>query len=289
VRHGNGKPKLTYKTHRAVDGRHEIITAVTVTPGSVSEGYKMDSLIKIHEVNTDAKVAVVVADSQYGTKENLLDCYDKKIKAHIPVVKVLNGNIGSREGIYGEDRFIYNPEADTFTCPAGKLLKKRTRHERAQNIEYGASKRDCAACSLRPQCTRSKGARTVQRNIRHEELQGMFATAKTSLARQDLKTRQHLMERSFARSIRFGFDRSRWRGLWNAAIQEYLVVSIQNIQTLIRYTKNRTRGVLGLSITGAINNLLQRPYMRFRCTLIIGVERLYQSLSGMKLLKGSHA
>jgi hypothetical protein len=56
VRHGKGKPKLTYKTHRAVDGRHEIITAVTVTPGSISEGYKMDSLIRIHEVNTDAKV-----------------------------------------------------------------------------------------------------------------------------------------------------------------------------------------------------------------------------------------
>jgi transposase len=289
VRHGNGKPKLTYKTHRAVDGRHEIITAVTVTPGSVSEGYKMDSLIKIHEVNTDARVAVVVADSQYGTKENLLACHDKKIKAHMPVVKMLNENNGSREGIYGEDRFIYNPEADTFTCPAGKLLKKRTRHERVQNIEYGASKRDCAACSLRPQCTRSKGARTVQRNIRHEELQGMLAIAKTSLARQDLKTRQHLMERSFARSTRFGFDRSRWRGLWNAAIQEYLVVSIQNIQTLIRYTKHRTRGVLGLSVTGAINNLLQRPCMRFRCALIIGVERLYQSLSCMKLLKGSHA
>ena len=91
----------------------------------------------------------------------------------------------------------------------------------------------------------------------------------------------------FCTSMTLAF--SMWRGLWNAAIQEYLVVSIQNIQTLIRHTKNRTRGVLGLSVTGAINNLSQRLCMRFRYTLTTGVERLYQSLSCMKLLRGSHA
>ena len=287
VRHGKGKPKLTYKTHRAVDGRHEIITAVTVTPGSISEGYKMDSLIKIHEVNTDAKVTTVVADSQYGTKENLLACHDKKIKAHMPVVKVLNENSSSRKDIFGEERFTHNSETDTFICPAGKTLRRRTFHENKQNIEYGASKRDCAACSLRSQCTRSKGARSIQRNIRHEELQGMLAIAKTSLARQDLKTRQHLMERSFARSTRFGFDRSRWRGLWKVTIQEYLVVSIQNIQTLIRYTKNRTRGVLGLSVTGTQNNRITRMWGRFHGLLIdYAYRRFYQLLSCMEIPGG---
>lgn len=74
VRHAKGKPKLTYKTHRAVDGLYEIITVVEVTPGAVSEGHKMTSLIEGHEGNTEAKVATVVADSQYGTKENLLAC-----------------------------------------------------------------------------------------------------------------------------------------------------------------------------------------------------------------------
>jgi transposase len=37
VRHGKGKPKLTYKTHRAVNKGHEIITAVEVTPGAMIE------------------------------------------------------------------------------------------------------------------------------------------------------------------------------------------------------------------------------------------------------------
>ncbi len=40
------------------------------------------------------------------------------------------------------------------------------------------------------------------------------------------------MERSFARSTRYGFDRARWRGLWRVAIQEYVVCALQNIMTL---------------------------------------------------------
>lgn len=232
----------------------------------------MTSLIEAHEANTDAKVTTVVADSQYGTKENLLACHDKEIKAHVPVIKLLNENISSRKGIFGEERFIYSPETDTLTCPVGKILKKRVFHENIQNIEYAASKKDCSSCSLRSQCTRSKGPRSIQRNIRHEDLQSMLTEAKTSLAIQDLKTRKHLMERSFARNTRFGFDRARWRGLWKVAIQEYLVASIQNIQTLIRYTKNQVKGVLGLFATGAIKDRSQTMCTRLYSVLIIRTD-----------------
>lgn len=141
VRYGKSRPKLRYKTHRTVDALCEVITAVEVTPGAVDEGHKMTALIEKHETNTGVAVDVVVADSQYGTKENLLICHDKDIKAHMPVVNGLYQNSGSREGIYGEERFIYNRETYTFACPAGKLLKKRTHHKNVQNIEYAASKK----------------------------------------------------------------------------------------------------------------------------------------------------
>jgi hypothetical protein len=52
---------------------------------------------------------------------------------------------------------------------------------------------------------------------------------------RDIKTRQHLMERSFARGTRYGFDQARWRGLWRMRVQEYLTCAIQNIQVLITH------------------------------------------------------
>lgn len=235
VRHAGGKAKLRYKTHRAVDPRHEVITAVEVTTGSMSEGHKMASLIETHETNTAMKVHTVVADSQYGTNENLLICHDRKMQAHMRPAKLVRENTSSRQGIFPEEQFTYKEETDTYVCPAGKVLRKRTLHENKQSIEYGASKKDCVSCPLRPECTRSKGPRTVQRPVRKAELDGMLKEAISDEAKKDLKTRQHLMERSFARSTRFRFDRARWRGLWKIAIQEYLICAIQNIQTLIRY------------------------------------------------------
>ena len=249
VRHAGGKAKLRYKTHRAVDGLREVITAVTITPGVVDDGHEMGPLIKEHETNADAAVKTVVADSKYGTKENLLLCCDKGIEPHMPAVKTVVTGTSSRNGIFPEERFVYHKESDAFTCPAGKTLKRRSIHEGKQNVEYAASKKDCAACSLRPGCTRSKGFRTVQRHVRQEELDHMFALTKTYAARKDLKTRQQLMERSFARSTRFGFDRARWRGLWRAAIQEYLVSAIQNIETLIRHATRPTKGVRAVPFT----------------------------------------
>ena len=243
VRHAGGKAKLRYKTHRAVDGLREVITTVKVTPGIVDDGHEMGTLIEGHEKNTEATTTTVVADSKYGTKENLLLCHDKDIQAHVPTMKAITGTTSSREGIFPEERFVYHKETDTYTCPAGKVLKKRSVHEDKQNIEYGASKKDCRACSLRSGCTRSKGFRSVQRHVRQEDLDHMLALTKTYAAKTDLKTRQQLMERSYARSTRFGFDRARWRGLWRVAIQEYLVSAIQNIETLIRYGRKPTKGV----------------------------------------------
>jgi len=259
VRHGKGKPKLQFKTHRAVDPEHEIITAVEVTPGAVNEGHKMTSLIESHEANTGSKITAVVADSLYGTKENLITCHDEGIKAHMPVVKLLNKNTGSREGIFPEDRFAYDRKTDTYACPAGVTLKKRTLHENKQNIEYAASKKDCAVCTVRSDCTKSRGPRTVQRHVRQEELNLMLTIARSRQARSDLKTRKHLMERSYARSTRFGFDRARWRGVWKVAIQEYLIAAIQNIQVLIRYAKQPAKGVLTLPLLTAVKTDICQP------------------------------
>lgn len=259
VRHGKGKPKLQYKTHRAVDPENEIITAVEVTSGAVNEGHKMTSLIEHHEANTGTKTTTVVADSQYGTKDNLLACHDKHINAHMPVVKLLNENTGSRDGIFPEERFTYNKETDTYTCPQGKLLRKSHVYEEKGNIEYSAEKRGCADCPRRSQCTRSKGSRTVQRHFRKEELDLMIAIALSHKSKEDLATRKHLMERSFARSTRFGFDRARWRGLRDVAIQEYLICAIQNIQVLIRYIKRPAKGMCALfPVQSIIGHLFAR-------------------------------
>ena len=53
----------------------------------------------------------------------------------------------------------------------------------------------------------------IKRHLRQEELDRMREASRLSEAKRDLKTRQHLMEYSFARGMWYGFDRARWRRL----------------------------------------------------------------------------
>jgi len=71
----------------------------------------------------------------------------------------------------------------------------------------------------------------------------MREASRSAKARRDIKTRQHLMERSFARGTRYGYDRARWRGLWRVQIQEYLIAAVQNLDVLLRYGAQPKRGL----------------------------------------------
>src|SRR3989304_4867392 len=184
---------------------------------------------------TDPDSEIVVADSKYGTISNYLSCFDRGIKAHVPDLKDVQSKSGLRGKIFSDYMFNYDSETDTYTCLRGKKLRRKSLHINRDSVDYAASRRDCSVCELMPRCTKNKAGRTIKRHLRQEELEYMRALARTTTSKKDIKTRQHLMERSFARAKRYGYDRARWRGLWRVRIQEYLIASIQNIQILLKY------------------------------------------------------
>jgi hypothetical protein len=94
----------------------------------------------------------------------------------------------------------------------------------------------------------------------------MREMSRSAWAKRDIKTRQHLMERSFARGTWYGFDRARWRRLWRVQIQQYMIAAIQNIEVLLRYGEQPKKDLLvkihqviqGVKrpISGMVNDLM---------------------------------
>jgi len=238
-----GKSKLSYQVHRAVDGKNEVITATDAATGTVNEAHLMLPLLEKHEATTGIKADTVVADSKYGTIDNYLACFDSGVKAHMPDMGKANSKRIAKLNIFQEDQFKYDPQSDTFRCPAGIQMKRKSLHISRESSDYAAPKKVCAVCELREQCTKNKSGRTVKRHLRQDDLNIMRERCQSAEAKQDIKTRQHLMERSFARSTRYDFDQARWRGLWRMRIQELLVCSIQNIQILIKQTNKPKKAV----------------------------------------------
>ena len=237
TRRGKGKSKLQYQVHRGVDEKCEIITATEVTPGEVHEAHRMQSLIGNHQKNTERKVETAVADSKYGTIENYLACQDQGINAHINSLEQTQKNTGTKKGIFPKEAFSYDAIDDIFICPAGQILKRRKYFKKRKHYEYIASASTCNSCELKEKCTKAKSGRTLKRHVRQNDLDFMVDQANSRKAKRDIRTRQHLMERSFARGTRYGYQRARWRRLWRVQIQEYLTSSIQNIMVLLRHVK----------------------------------------------------
>jgi transposase len=269
-----GKPKLSYQVHRAVDERSEVITATDAAPGNVNEAHLMLPLLEKHQAATGTKVETVVAYSKYGTIDNFLACHDRGLQAHMPDLGEANRKRIAQLNIFSDDRFQYDSLSDTYLCPAGKHLKPKTLHKPRESRDYAAKKKICAACELREQCTKNKSGRTIKRHLRQDELDAMREKSRSAKSKRDIKTRQHLMERSFAQATRYGFDRARWRGLWRMRIQEYLTCAVQNIQALIKHSgKPRTAVAVKVKalvtafrehISPLVSSINQLPF-RLRC------------------------
>ena len=261
TRQGSGRSKLRYKTHRGVDAQCEVITTTSVTPGSRDDGVLFEEMIESHEHNTHKSVTTAVADSKYGTIENFLTSYDRGIKAHMPSIEETHRGAGRRKDIFPKEDFAYNPDDDTFICPAGNILKRRNYSKERQHYEYKASSKVCACCQLRADCTRAKNGRTLKRHIRQHELDSMLTIAHGQDAKRDLKTRMHLSERSFAHAVRYGYKRARWRRLWRMEIQDFLIATIQNIRILIKHMKPKVESaVRTLGNNTGLTDSIQRIY-----------------------------
>ena len=142
----------------------------------------------------------------------------------------------------------------------------------------------CAQCALREQCTRAKSGRTVKRHVRQDELNTMLKTAKSQSAKKDIRARQHISERSFARAKRYGYQRARWRGLWRMEIQDFLIAAVQNITVLVSQPKHKI----------SKSNIKKAPVRnRLQCVTESALKVIFKLIMSatsqqMRLLKGQN-
>ncbi len=242
VRKGFQGPRARYKNHRAVDDLCGVITAVETTAGDVEENARLLALVDQHEKNTSGAVAVVVADTQYGTVENYRACQQRGIVSHMADFALAQAHRPQNQGIFSSEQFVYDPATDTYRCPAGQTLTRRKHKKQRQAYEYACAAATCRTCALRGQCTRAQGvARTIKRHYDQEAIDAAKAQAHSQAAKRDRRRRKWRMEGSFGdAATHHGFKRARWRRLWRQQIQDWLIATVQNLRTLLRHAGHRT-------------------------------------------------
>ena len=236
VRHGRERARARYKTHRAVDDQKGVILATQTSAGDVHESHRLVELVQQSRRNLDKRrlIKTIVADSAYGTMDNFVYLATLGCVSHLGDLRSHQRNVRG-EGLFGSERFRYDPRRDVFVCPSGEELKRRKFYTSRGHYEYAARAGACAACVLRAQCTRSRVGRTLKRHPQQELLEKARRQAHSAAAKASRKRRAHVMEGSFAQAANaHHFKRARWRGLWRQQIQDWLIAAAQNLRLLVR-------------------------------------------------------
>lgn len=256
--------KPRYKSHRAVDDRCGVITAVETTPGHIRDGNCLPALVEQHHRATGLAAATVVGDQHYGTRENFAHLQTLGAITHMKPLR--SKGMAEKHGVFHASEFHYEAATDTFRCPAGQSLTRRGYNKNEQGWYYRADTVVCRACPLRHQCTKTASPSQTRLLVRpdgHELLLRGWAQAASPQAKRDRRRRMTLVEGSFGQAAQnHHFKRARYRRLWRQCIQDHLIAAVQNVKKIIHHATRGGKPVV-LAATDLIRLILRRLESRF--------------------------
>jgi transposase len=159
-----GKGVVGYNVQTAVDAEHHLIVTHDVIT-TCSDRHQLATMAKQAHEAMGVEKLTAVADRGYYTSDEILTREQAGITPVLPRPQTGNKRL---KGLFGRDRFHYQPDSNTYRCPAGESLISRFR-----SIEGGRTfdtywSSACPRCPIKAQCTQG-----VQRRIKrweHEEV-----------------------------------------------------------------------------------------------------------------------
>ncbi len=222
-----GGTALGYQDHYLVDGgKARIILHALITPGDVMENQPFRDQLRRTVFRYQLRPRRVIADTTYGTVENLLALEEDGIIPFIPLPEWEKSS-----PFYRSDRFSYDPERDVYACPQGTLLTLRWTDKVGKRKQYRADPAVCKVCPLREHCTANRRGRVIYRPFHAELLERVKAHHHRPAFGRAMRKRSVWVEPLFAEAKQWhGLTRFRLRGLHNVNIQGLLVASGQNLK-----------------------------------------------------------
>jgi transposase len=228
ARHGY---QVAYNGQTAVDAANKLIVAFDL----VNDGNDFDQLHAMAAAGREAagvEAVTVVADAGYSNGALGEACEKDGIRAVVPRPETVNPEGGQ---YFSRERFTYDRETDSWTCPAGAALTRRKTSQTEARAEYWNTTA-CCGCRLRPQCTKTS-RRSIIRSFYEDAREAMHRRATGDP--NWMKLRRETVEHPFA-GIKWlmGYPRFLLRGITKAKSE--LALSI------LGYNMKRTINILGV-------------------------------------------
>ncbi len=151
------KVDVGYNVQAAVDDKHKLIVEQDATNAVTDDDQLSRTAIQAKEAMGVDHVKVV-ADMGYYHGDEIKACEKAGIE---PYVSKPLTSANRKLGLYGKEKFTYDPQRDCYRCPAGQELTYRfDTFELGRHIRYYTTTA-CRSCQIKAQCTRNKESRRI--------------------------------------------------------------------------------------------------------------------------------
>ena len=218
-------------------GTGMLVTAVDVVE-QANDNALLTPMLEQAEETTGTKAQMTLADAGYFAASHLAECARRGQQ-----VAVSESRQRFLKDPYHKDRFTYDEQSDSFTCPQGQTLRF-VRIQRTNGVPlrlYRASGAVCQACPAFGVCTSSsETGRSLAVGPHDTVLRRHRAWMSTCEAKQAYKLRKQLVEPVFGIiKEQQGARRFLLRGLANVAAEWTMLATAFNLRTLWRVWRSR--------------------------------------------------
>ena len=178
----------------------------------------------------------VGADTTYGNGEFLQWLADRSIT---PYMRTRDSIHRKNSPFYGPERFTYQPESNSYRCPAGEQLNYVGLNVRNRAHAYIGSAKRCGACPQKTECTSGR-YKYLAIHIHESARQRARELVNTPAFAQAQRQRKKV-EALFAElKNQIGLRRLRLRRMKFVREQFFLAAVAQNIKRLVRFLSQPT-------------------------------------------------
>jgi transposase len=242
---GGTPARLGYYDNYLVDNDSCVIVGVQATAARMSQETvaAQDMLTRFAQWQGRVPESVA-ADTTYGNGEFLQWLADRSIT---PYMRTRDSIHRKNSPFYGPERFTYQPESDSYLCPAGQPLNYGGHSVRNRTYTYIGTRKRCGACSQRPQCT-SAAFRCLAIHMHEPARQHARELAHTPEFAKAQRQRKKV-EALFAElKNQIGLRRLRLRRMKFVREQFFLAAAAQNIKRLVRFLSQPTTPTLPATV-----------------------------------------
>lgn len=221
-----------YNGQISVESSHQIIIGEHVSLASNDKKEVAPALEEIQK--TTGKLPEKMSlDHGYYSGDNLDRLKQNQVDAYVATGR--EGKLEGEEtvGKIGKEQFVYHPDLDHFTCPAGKILELKSSNSEGDKT-YQATQEACARCPLREQCGSSSQGRSLKVDAMEPLRAEMREKMKTASAVEIYSRRKVIVEPVFGvlKTV-IDFQGFSLRGAQKVSGEFSLVCAAYNIKKIV--------------------------------------------------------